>query len=145
LIFRNEMITDGDKMSDDEKPGVESRVATPDLSCPRCDNLLPSGLGIITCVMCKSKVEVEHEGTRRSWREEKVSCPECSKVLISGVGKRPANLQCASCHTHFVLNPHRPKVEITCPSCERKLRLNKRPGEREICCPACETEFKINF
>ena len=87
------------EIEEEETPGIESRIAPPDLSCPRCNNLLPSGLGIITCVMCKAEVEVEHEGTRRKWREEKVSCPECSKVLISGVGKRPANLQCSSCHT----------------------------------------------
>lgn len=132
-------------MSDEETPGVESRIATPDLSCPRCENLLPSGLGVIKCTMCNAEVKVEHEVTKRSWREEKVSCPECSKVLISGVDKRPANLQCSSCQTHFILKPHRPKVEIACPSCDRKLRFNKRPGEREISCPACETEFKIKF
>lgn len=130
---------------EEETPGIESRIAPPDLSCPRCENLLPSGLGIITCVMCKAKVAVEHEGTRRKWREEKVGCPECSKVLVSGVDRRPANLQCSSCHTHFVIKPNRPKIEIACPSCDRKLRMNKRPGEREITCPACETEFKVNF
>lgn len=132
-------------MSDEDIPGVESRIDTPDLSCPRCKNLLPSGLGEITCLMCKAEVKVEHEGTRKLWREEKISCPSCSKVLVCGVDKRPANLQCSSCSVHFVLNPNRPKVEIACPSCERKLRLNKRPGEREISCPACEAEFKIKF
>lgn len=132
-------------MSDEETPGVESRIPTPDLSCPRCDNLLPSGLGVIKCEMCKSEVKVEHEGTRREWREEKVGCPECSKVLICGVDKRPANLQCSSCNTHFVLKPNRPKVEVSCPSCERKLRMNKRPGTRPITCPACDTEFEIKF
>jgi len=132
-------------VSDEDIPGVESRIDTPDLSCPKCKNLLPSGLGEIKCVMCKVDVKVEHEGTRKLWREEKISCPSCSKVLVCGVDTRPANLQCSSCLVHFVLNPNRPKVEIACPSCERKLRMNKRPGEREISCPACEAEFKIKF
>lgn len=132
-------------MSDEETPGVESRISPPDLTCPRCNHLLPSGLGVIKCVMCDAEVNVEHEGTRRKWREEKVSCPECSKVLICGVDKRPANLQCSSCHTHFVLKPHRPKIEVACPKCDRVLRMNKRPGEREISCPACDAEFKIKF
>ena len=42
-------------MSDEDIPGVESRIDTPDLSCPRCKNLLPSGLGEITCLMCKAE------------------------------------------------------------------------------------------
>ena len=133
-------------MSDEEEtPGIESRIPAPDLTCPKCDNLLPNGLGIITCVMCNAQVKVEHEGTRKKWREEKISCPACSKVLVCGVDKRPANLQCASCNAHFVLKPNRPKVEIACPACDRKLRMNKRPGEREITCPACEIEFKVSF
>ena len=132
-------------MSEDETPGVESRIDTPDLSCPRCNNLLPSGLGLITCVMCKAEVNVEHEGTRKLWREEKISCPSCSKVLVCGVDKRPANLQCSSCKSHFILKPNRPKIEIECPSCQRKLRMNKKPGEREINCPACEAVFKVKF
>ena len=135
----------GLNMSDEETPGVESRIAPPDLTCPRCNHLLPSGLGVIKCVMCDVEVNVEHEGTRRKWREEKVSCPECSKVLICGVDKRPANLQCSACHSHFVLKPNRPKVEIACPKCERVLRMNKRPGERDVSCPACDAEFKIKF
>ncbi|MBJ46351.1 MAG: hypothetical protein CMB59_00425 [Euryarchaeota archaeon] len=133
-------------MSDEEtKPGIESRIPAPDLSCPKCDNLLPNGLGIITCVMCKTQVKVEHEGTRRKWREEKISCPECSKVLVCGVGKRPANLQCSACQAHFVLKPNRPKVEVSCPSCNRKLRMNKKPGVREVSCPACEAVFNVSF
>ena len=133
-------------MSEEESlPGIESRIPAPDLSCPKCDNLLPNGLGVITCVMCNAEVKVEHEGTRKKWREEKISCPSCSKVLICGVGKRPANLQCSACQAHFVLNPNRPKIEIACPTCNRKLRMNKRPGKREIQCPACEAEFSITF
>ena len=133
-------------MSDEEtKPRIESSIPAPDLSCPKCNNLLPNGLGIITCVMCKTQVKVEHEGTRRKWREEKISCPECSKVLVCGVGKRPANLQCSACQAHFVLKPNRPKIEISCPSCDRKLRMNKRPGVREISCPACEAVFNVSF
>ena len=125
-------------MLEEETPGIESKIGAPDLSCPKCDQLLPNGLGIIHCVMCKSDVKVEHEGTRKKWRQEKVSCPDCSKILVVGVDKRPANLQCSACGSHFVLNPHKPKVEISCPACDRKLRMNKRPGEREVLCPACD-------
>ena len=132
-------------MSEEEMAGIESRIPPPDLSCPRCDNLLPHKLGDIACLMCGAEVRVEHEGTRKKWKEEKVSCPECSKVLVAGVGERPANLQCSSCHAHFVLRPNRPKIEIACPSCDRKLRMNKRPGERDITCPACDKEFKVKF
>lgn len=132
-------------MSEEENLSVESRISPPPLTCPRCDNLLPSELGEIKCRICGSEVKVEHEGTRRLWREEKVSCPECSKVLIAGVGKRPANLQCASCENQFELTPHKTKVEIACPKCKSKLRMNQRPGERNITCPACTVEFKINF
>ncbi|MDP6869890.1 MAG: hypothetical protein QGI21_03875 [Candidatus Poseidoniaceae archaeon] len=132
-------------MSDEEMAGIESRIAPPDLTCPRCKNLLPSGLGELVCSMCKAEVKVEHEITRKKWREEKVSCPECSKVLVCGVDQRPTNLQCAACKSHFVLKPHRPKIEVSCPSCERKLRMNKKPGKREIQCPACQVEFRISF
>ena len=133
-------------MSDEESSaGVESRIPAPDLSCPKCNNLLPNGLGIITCLMCKTKVNVEHEGTRKKWREEKISCPSCSKVLVCGVDKRPANLQCASCSCQFTVKPNVPRIEIQCPSCERRLRMKKRPGERVIDCPACETTFKVKF
>ena len=132
-------------MSEEESLSVESRIGPPPLTCPRCDNLLPSELGEIKCRICGSEVKVEHEGTRRQWREEKVSCPECSKVLVAGVGRRPANLQCASCDIHFELTPHKMKIEISCPKCESKLRMNQRPGERKITCPACTAEFQINF
>ena len=128
-----------------EELSVESRISPPSLSCPRCDNLLPPSLGELKCSMCGAEVKIDHPVTKRKWREEKVGCPNCSKVLIAGVDRRPANLQCASCDTHFELRANRPKIEISCPSCERKLRMNTRPGEREITCPACETEFKINF
>ena len=58
-------------MSEEETtPGIESRIPAPDLSCPKCNNLLPNGLGVITCVMCKSQVKVEHEGTRRAETDE---------------------------------------------------------------------------
>ena len=72
-------------MLEEETPGIESKIGAPDLSCPKCDQLLPNGLGIIHCVMCKSDVKVEHEGTRKKWRQEKVSCPDCSKILVVGV------------------------------------------------------------
>ena len=42
-------------MSDEEEaPGIESRIPAPDLSCPKCNNLLPNGLGVITCVITKA-------------------------------------------------------------------------------------------
>ena len=128
-----------------EEMFVESRISPPALSCPKCNEMLPLKLGEVQCQMCSARVKVEHEGTKKKWREEKVSCPGCDKVLIVGVDSRPANLQCSSCNAHFVLNPNRPKIEITCPSCDRKLRMNKRPGKRDINCPACEAEFSITF
>tara|TARA_B100001540_G_scaffold107005_1_gene96326 strand:- start:5055 stop:5498 length:444 start_codon:yes stop_codon:yes gene_type:complete len=136
----------GMNMSDEEEPlSVESRIAPPPLTCPRCDNLLPSELGEVKCRICRSEVKVEHEGTRKAWREEKISCPACNKVLIAGVDKRPAKIECSSCKAHFELKAHKVKVEITCPKCECKLRMNQRPGERQITCPACSAVFKINF
>lgn len=132
-------------MGEEEELSVESRIAPPSLSCPKCDSLLPSELGVLICVKCEAELEVDHEGTRRTWREEKVSCPSCSKVLICGVGERPANLRCAACESDFVLTPNIPREEIACPKCERRLRLRKRPGARQIACPACETDIKVEF
>lgn len=132
-------------MSEEESLFTQSRISPPDLTCPRCDNLLPSGLGELICIMCNAEVKIEHEVTRRKWREERIGCPECSKVLICGVEKRPANLKCSSCETSFEVKALKPKAEIDCPSCNRQLRLNKTPGTREITCPACEIEFKISF
>ena len=132
-------------MDDDAELSVESRIPPPSLSCPKCDSLLPSELGTLTCVKCEVELEVDHEGTRKAWREEKVSCPSCAKVLIAGVGERPANLRCVSCESDFVLTPNIPREEITCPKCERRLRLRKRPGARQISCPACETDIRVEF
>ena len=129
----------------DEKISVESRIAPPALSCPKCNEMLPPKLGEIQCTMCSAKVKVEHEGTRKKWRNEKVSCPECEKVLIVGVDKRPANIQCVSCNCQFTVESNVPRVEIECPSCSRRLRIKKRPGKREIDCPACEDKFIIKF
>ena len=129
----------------EEELSVESRISPPSLSCPKCDALLPSKLGEITCTMCAAKVKVEHIGTRKKWIDEKVSCPECEKVLIVGVDERPANLQCASCSCQFTVKPNIPRIEVHCPGCERRLRMKKRPGERVIDCPACETTFKVKF
>ena len=68
-------------MSEEESSaGIESRISAPDLSCPKCNNLLPNGLGIITCVMCKSEVKVEHQGTRKRWREEPGPEPRVANV-----------------------------------------------------------------
>jgi DNA-directed RNA polymerase subunit RPC12/RpoP len=128
-----------------EEITVESRVGPPPLSCPKCDHLLPSKLGVVVCLICEAKVNVEHEGTLRAWKEEKVSCPECSRVLIAGVSKRPAHLKCGQCDTYFTLTEHVPRVEIQCPHCERGLRMKQRPGSRALNCPACNMEFNVNF
>jgi len=133
----------GDCMS--EEFSVESRIAPPALSCPKCDEMLPSSLGELQCTMCSANVKVEHEGTRKKWRDEKIGCPQCEKVLIVGVDSRPANLQCASCDCQFTVKPNIPRVEIECPGCERRLRMKKKPGQRKIDCPACETKFNIRF
>ena len=50
---------------------MESRIAPPPLTCPKCQELLPPGWGEIQCTMCDSKVRVEHEVTRKKWKEEK--------------------------------------------------------------------------
>jgi len=132
-------------MEDVDEVKIESRIAPPALSCPKCQELLPSDLGELKCLMCESKVKVEHPVTRRKWKEEKISCPECEKVLIVGVDKRPANLQCSSCECQFTVHPNIPRVEVTCPGCERQLRMKRKPGKRSIDCPACETKFNVKF
>lgn len=129
----------------DEEAIVESKIAPPALSCPKCSSLLPSELGILTCSICSSKVDVKHPVTRRNWENEKISCPECSKVLVVGVDKRPAHLKCISCSTHFTVAKNVPRVEVSCPSCERRLRMKRKPGSRDIDCPACSTPFKVTF
>jgi DNA-directed RNA polymerase subunit RPC12/RpoP len=128
-----------------EEAIVESRIAPPALSCPKCASLLPSDLGVLTCSICSSQVKVEHPVTRRNWKDEKIGCPECSKVLIVGIDKRPAHLQCASCSTHFTVAKNVPRTEVACPGCDRHLRMKIKPGEREIDCPACSTSFKVKF
>lgn len=128
-----------------EEMFVESRISPPALSCPKCNEMLPLKLGEVQCLMCSARVKIEHEGTKKKWREEKVSCPGCDKVLIVGVDSRPANLQCASCECQFTVKPNIPKIEIACPGCDRRLRMKKKPGKREIDCPACEKKFVIKF
>ena len=128
-----------------EESTFESRVAPPALTCPKCEGLLPSGLGDLQCTLCSAKVRVDHPITRKKWAQEKVGCPECGKVLIAGVDKRPAHLKCASCSHHFTLTPNIPKVEITCPGGERQLRMKRKPGTRRIDCPACSTPFNVKF
>ena len=128
-----------------EEMFVESRISPPALSCPKCNEMLPLKLGEVQCLMCSARVKIEHEGTKKKWREEKVSCPGCDKVLIVGVDSRPANLQCASCDCQFTVKPNIPKIEIACPGCDRRLRMKKKPGKREIDCPACEKKFVIKF
>ena len=93
-----------------EEMFVESRISPPALSCPKCDEMLPLKLGEVQCQMCSARVKIEHEGTKKKWREEKVSCPGCDKVLIVGVDSRPANLQCASCECQFTVKPNIPKI-----------------------------------
>ncbi len=124
---------------------VESAISPPDLSCPKCEGLLPPELGEVSCILCDAKVRVEHPVTRRAWAEEKVACPSCNSVLISGVERRPASLQCSTCDSQFQIAANVPKTEIQCPSCERRIRMKKRPGQRDITCPACETMFRVNF
>lgn len=128
-----------------EERTVESRVAPPPLSCPKCDGLLPNELGEVRCTLCHARVRIDHPITRKKWSEEKVACPDCEKVLVVGVNKRPANLKCATCSCHFTLVPTVARVEISCPGCDRQLRMKRRPGERQIECPACDTTFKVTF
>ena len=129
----------------DEELSVESRIAPPSLSCPKCDGLLPSALGEIQCELCQANVRVEHEPTRKKWANERLSCPSCSKVLIAGIDQRPAELRCGGCETQFTLAAKVIRVEIECPACNRGLRMKQRPGQRTINCPACETAFKVSF
>ena len=128
-----------------EELSVESKVAPPPLSCPKCSGLLPSGLGELKCTLCESRVRVDHPATRRKWKEEKLSCPEGSKVLVGGVDTRPAEVKCGSCNSCFTLNASVPSVEVECPGCHRNLRMKRRPGKREISCPACDKEFTVRF
>ena len=120
----------------EEDLAVESAIAPPDLSCPKCEGLLPPELGEISCLLCDAKVRVEHPVTRRAWTEEKVACPSCNSVLISGVDRRPASLQCSTCARQFQIVANVPKAGI---------RMKKQPGQRDITCPACETMFRVNF
>ncbi len=129
----------------EEELSVESRVAPPPLSCPKCDGLLPTALGEIQCELCHANVRTEHEPTRKKWLNERLSCPSCSKVLIAGVDHRPAELRCGGCEAQFTLTAKVVRVEIECPGCKRGLRMKQRPGERTINCPACDTGFKVSF
>tara|TARA_B100000459_G_C8527313_1_gene178925 strand:- start:145 stop:537 length:393 start_codon:yes stop_codon:yes gene_type:complete len=128
-----------------ERLEVESSIAPPGLTCPRCDGLLPTGLGEMTCTLCEAKVKIDHPATRRAWRNEKVACPSCNKVLVCGVDERPALLQCGACEDEFILTAAVPKIEVACPACDRRLRMRRRPGRREITCPACDKRFAVNF
>ncbi|MBP66527.1 MAG: hypothetical protein CMA67_04630 [Euryarchaeota archaeon] len=129
----------------DEELTVESRIAPPALTCPKCNGLLPSKLGIVECELCSASVRVDHEPTRTKWLKERISCPSCSKVLIAGVDQRPAQLRCADCDAQFTLAAKVVRVEIECPICHRGLRMKQRPGQRTIDCPACDSAFKVSF
>ena len=129
----------------DETLTVESRIAPPPLSCPKCNGLLPSALGEIQCELCGANVRRAHAPPRKKWEEERISCPSCSKVLIAGVDQRPAELRCGGCETQFTLTAKVIRVEIQCPACDRSLRMKQRPGERTITCPACDVPFKVSF
>mgnify|MGYP001251754016 CR=1 FL=1 len=122
---------------------VESKIAPPPLTCPKCDGLLPSALGELSCVLCGARMKIEHEVTRREWEKEKLGCPKCKKLLVVGVGERPTNIRCASCQCDFEVKAKVPKTEVKCPGCERRLRLRTRPGTRNVTCPACDTRFEM--
>ena len=111
---------------------VVSNIAPPVITCPSCEGMLPSELGLVTCVLCSVQVRVEHEPTRRAWVKEKVACPSCNSVLVAGADNRPARLRCGSCGDSFTLLRARPKVDIHCPSCEAHLR-SPTPAWRPYC------------
>lgn len=134
-----------DGQLDDSLPSVTSSIAVPALTCPKCEGLLPHGLGELQCQLCMARVKVDHPGVRREWREEKVQCPSCHQLLLAGVETRPATLECGSCHQRFDLVPPARKVEIDCPACAQRLRVKQQPGQRELTCPACSTAFRVTF
>ena len=75
-------------LSGDELPEIESSVEFPPLACPKCDGLLPEGLGEQVCPNCHSRVRVDDPGLRRQWREECVACPTCSQRVVGGCEHR---------------------------------------------------------
>lgn len=138
--------TEKEKSSTVQQEGpwsVESKIAPPALSCPKCDGLLPSALGELSCVICGARMKIEHEVTRREWEEEKLGCPKCKKLLVVGIAERPANVRCGSCQCDFEVKAKVPKTEVKCPGCERRLRLRTRPGTRSVTCPACDSRFEM--
>ena len=138
-------VTASEEASAEDEPllSVESNILPPSLTCPKCDGLLPSVLGEISCTLCGTRMKIEHESTRRLWEEEKIGCPRCNKLLIVGIGERPANVRCAACSCDFEVRAKVAKTEIECPGCERRLRLRTRPGTRRVTCPACDTQFEM--
>ena len=71
-----------------EALSVESKVAPPPLSCPKCGGLLPSGLGEINCTLCDARVRVDHAATRRKWsRRNSLARPaqRCSLRVLTTV------------------------------------------------------------
>ena len=113
---------------------VVSNIAPPVITCPSCEGMLPSELGLVTCVLCSVQVRAEHEPTRRAWVKEKVACPSCNSVLVAGADNRPARLRCGSCGDSFTLLRARPKVDIHCPSCEAHLGSHAGTGDRTVDC-----------
>ena len=59
---------------EEEAPAVvQSSFAPPLVNCPSCKGMLPLGLGEKKCSLCGAVSRVEHEPTRKEWREEKVA------------------------------------------------------------------------
>ena len=129
--------------STSEARSVESKISPPPLTCPRCEGLLPSVLGEISCLLCGARITIDHEPTRREWADEKLSCPECNKIVVVGLDKRPCNIRCSACQCEIEVKVNVPKTEIECPDCERRLRLRTKPGTRKVTCPACDTQFEM--
>ena len=71
----------------DEHLTVESRIAPPALSCPKCSGLLPSALGDIECELCGANVRTDHEPTRTKWMKEKLMERFEIKTKIIGTGE----------------------------------------------------------
>lgn len=126
-------------------PEIESKFAPPLVNCPKCDGMLPQGLGEIECILCGALSRVSHQPTVKALKEEKVQCPHCMIAVEAGTEKRPVELSCGACSGMFTLTRKIVKVEVQCPSCEANLRIRPRPGKRELTCPGCQNAFLVTF